>query len=247
MSKPLKALIISLLVIVVVLVGIGTYISMNISTLVRDAVETQGSRTTGTPVRLGSAHFVFLTGRVGLSNLVIDNPDGFKTPHAFRMKSLVMAVDLPTVFDEVIVINEFGIDGAQITAEQVGTSLKTNLQVIADHAKAANPPDPSKNRSNADKPPRLIVKRLALTANRVDLVSEQWGDRQVSIPDIVLKDLGKKEGGLTPDQLSQQVLQAMTREINRAVRHELEAIAKEKARDTITGKIKEKLGSWFSE
>lgn len=233
-----------LLAFLLLVIGASIYISINIGSIARHAIETQGSKTTGTTVRLGGAHFVFLTGRIGLSNLEIANPAGFKTPKAFQMQSLVLQVSLPTLLDDVVVIRELSIDGARITVEQVGASLKTNLQVIADHAKSASGPASAK--SGGGKPVKLIVEQLAFTGNEVELVSERWGEQQLTIPDMTFRNLGKKEGGLTPDQLSQRIMVLVTREANSAVRHELEVIARQKVRTGVTDKLKEKMGSWLS-
>lgn len=244
MRKFVKVLGGILLTFLLLVAGVSIYVSINIGSIARNAIETQGSKTTGTTVKLGGAHFIFLTGRIGLSDLVIGNPAGFKTPEAFRMKSLVLHVSLPTLLDEVVVIREFSIDGARITAEQAGTSLKTNLQVIADHARSARGPAPAKSRDT--KPVKLVIEQMTLSDNQVELVSDQWGKRQLAIPDMTFRNLGRSEGGLTPEQLSQRIMVLVTREANRAVRQELQVIATEKVKEGVSSKLREKMGSWLS-
>jgi hypothetical protein len=226
----------------VLLLGViasGFYLSRNLPVIVKKAVETYAPKTTGTAVKLNRVRFNFMTGSVTLKNFVVKNPKGYKSDHAFQFDGLVFRLDLSTVFNKIIVIREFSIDGASIIAEQRGLNARTNLQEIADYAQRAKPA-PAK--SNKNKGPRLIVSRLVFSDNTVDLVSESLGARKIKLPDIVLKDIGKKEGGLTPDQLTQRVTQLVTAQVSNAVKDELKRMAVEKGKESMIDKMNSWLG-----
>lgn len=217
----------------------GFYLSRNLPAIVKKSVETYAPKTTGTTVKLERVRFNFMTGSVTLKNFVVKNPKGYKSDHAFQFDGLVFRLDLSTLFKKVIVIREFSIDGASIIAEQRGFNTRTNLQQIADYAQRANPASASKSKKG--KQQKLIVSKLVFSNNTVDLISESLGEQKIKLPDIVLKDIGKQEGGLTPDQMTQRITQLVTAQVNKAVVDELKNMAVEKGKDSVMGKVK----SWF--
>jgi len=246
MSKVAKIILGVCAVLLLIVIAAGIYLSRNLPHLVKEAVETTAPKTTGTPVTLGGVHFNFMTGTVTLSNFVVGNPPGFSTDHAFRFDKLKFQIDLATVFKKVIVIREFRIDDSNIIAEQKGSITNTNLRAIADHASHAMPPPESepKNTKAAAKPkasPKLILKKLVFSNNTVDVVSEVIGPHKIKLPDIVLKDIGRAEGGLTPDQMTQRITQLVTQQVSDAVKEELKKVAREKGKEAVVDKIK----SWF--
>lgn len=246
MSKILKVLAATLFVIFLLLVGSGIYLSRNFPVIIKNVVEKEAPRITGTDITLGDIQIIYGTGRIVVKDLVIKNPTGFTSPHAFWLHKLVFQLSIPSVFQDVVVINELSIEDANIIAEQAGDSLRTNLQVIADHAKSTTGSNKKPPISSSDSPSKkIIIKEFRFIGNSIDLVSQQWGDRTIPIPDLVFNDIGEKEGGLTPDQLSQRIIRLVTHQASEAAKDELKRIAKEQARDTINGKIKEKLSELF--
>jgi len=253
MNKGIKIFLGVMLALFVLVAAAGLYLSRNLPHLVKQAVETYAPKTTGTPVKLGGVRVNFMTGTVTLKNFVVGNPKGYTSDHAFQFDGLQFSLDLSTIFHKLIVIREFSIEGANIIAEQHGSITHTNLQEIADHAQsitgAAETPvgtnvkdnNVKDNNAKGKAVRKLIVSKLAFTNNTVDMVSEALGSRKIKLPDIVLKDIGKSEGGLTPEQMTQRITQLVTAQVSDAVREELKKIAVEKGKDTVLDKVK----SWF--
>ena len=235
MTKTTKIILGVAAVLLLAVISAGLYLSRNLPSIVKNAVETYAPQTTGTPVKLERVRFNFMTGSVTLKNFVVKNPQGYRSDHAFQFNGLVFRLDLSTVFKKVIVIREFSIDGANIIAEQRGLNLNTNLQQIAAHAQKANPPHADKSEPGMQR--RLIVSQLVFANNTVDLVSEPLGSRKIRLPDIVLKNIGEKEGGLTPDQMTQRITQLVTAQVSNAVKAELKKLAIEKGKESAVEKI----------
>lgn len=240
MNKIFKVLASVLFVLLLLLVGSGAYLSRNLPAVIKGLVEQELPQITGTEVTLGGVQIIYGTGRVVINDLVIKNPVGFKGPYAFWLHKMAFQIHIPSVFQDVVVIDEFSIEKTTIIAEQAGTSLRTNLQVITDHAiKGAGP---SKQEAATDTAVRkLILKEFRFTGNSIDLVSPQWGDQTIAIPDLIFNDIGLKEGGLTQNQLSQRMIKLVTQQANQAVKEELKQLAK----SSITGKIKDKLSRFL--
>lgn len=238
MTKTSKIILAALALLLLAIGAAGFYLSRNLPTIVKNAVETYAPQTTGTAVKLERVRFNFMTGSVTLKNFVVKNPRGYRSDHAFQFDGLVFRLDLSTVFKKVIVIREFSIDGANIIAEQRGLNTNTNLQQIAAYAQKANPPT---QKSDPGVQQKLIVRQLVFANNTVDLVSEALGARKIKLPDIVLKDIGEQEGGLTPDQMTQRITQLVTAQVSNAVKAELKKLAVEKGKETVMDKVQ----SWF--
>lgn len=240
MSKILKVILGVVGVTLLLLVGAGVYLSRNLPQIIKDVVESQAPQITGTDVTLAGVQIIYGTGRVIVQDLVIKNPVGFRSSHAFWLNKLVIQINIPSVFEDVLVIDELAIEKANIIAEQTGSSLETNLQVIANSSK--NTGDRSKKASTSETPAKkIIIREFRFTGNSIDLISQQWGNRTIPVPDLILKDIGAKEGGLTPDQLSQRIIKMVTRQANQAAKNELKRLAK----DTLGGKIKDTLSSFL--
>ncbi len=254
MGKVLKLLLVLIFLIALALGGAAFYLSKNINQIVIDTVETYGPQATGTAVSLAGVDVQLLNGRVGLNELVVANPPGYTTAHAIRLDNLVFHVDLNSVLGDVVTIEEFTITGANIIAEQTGTSTNTNLQAIANNAKRgqgkSSAPAPQQEESAApQREIKLVVNQLNFVGNSVDLVSEQLGDRTITIPDLQLADLGKAEGGLTPEQLGQQVMAIISQQASDAVQKEIEVALKQelekKAKEKVSSKLSEKFKGLF--
>jgi len=240
MGKTFKILLGAFVVVLLLLVGSGVYLSRHLPGIIKNVVENEAPQVTGTEVTLGGVQIIYGTGRVVVKDLVIKNPSGFTSPHAFWLHKLVLQISIPSVLGDVIIIDELFIQNVNIIAEQTGNSLRTNLQVIADHAKKSKR-NSMESSSSDPSPKKVIIKHFRFAGNSIHLVSERWGDRTIPIPDLILSDIGEKEGGLTPDQLNQYIIKRVTLQANEAVQGELKQLAK----STITGKIKEKLGGLF--
>src|SRR3954449_12620844 len=73
-------------VLVIIAAVVGTYIYLD--SIVKYAVETQGSKQMNLKTELDGASIGLLRGKVGLNDLKIANPPGFTAPHLFTMDGL---------------------------------------------------------------------------------------------------------------------------------------------------------------
>jgi len=215
MKKPLKIALIAgaalaaLVLIAVIVVG------SNLDRIVKKVVTSTGSEMLGTRVALGDVKLALTEGSGGLYQLTIANPAGFSDAHAFELDEVSLRLEIASVTTNEIVIERVVIDGARVLLEEKGGA--TNLKTLSDRLTQA-PADSGGTSGPATAPAdegeevRLVIKEFRFTNAKVRVVSEKLaGESSATLPDIVLKDIGKKGSGVTAAEATRQILAPLMR------------------------------------
>lgn len=80
------------------------YLSLN--RVIPSAVETYGPQVTKSEVRLDGVSISPLSGNAQLSDLVVGNPKGYKTPSAFNLGALRLSLNLGSLLSDTIAIRD---------------------------------------------------------------------------------------------------------------------------------------------
>jgi uncharacterized protein involved in outer membrane biogenesis len=195
------------LVILIVLI----YLSLGI--IVKNAVETVVPKITGTPVKMGSFRFSVFTGNLKVENLVIGNPKGFSTEHAFMLGSLAVDINMNTILSKKIVIKEIKIDKTQIVYEQgLSTSnlgeIRSNIDKFVKKDKKEEKVEAQQKTGGGKK---IQIDNFYFSGASVSLsaVLLQGQKANMPIPDIHLKDIGKEEKGASIGEVADEVFTAI--------------------------------------
>ena len=205
-----KFILIALAAIVAVFIGVTVYVGSNIDGIVKTGVETYGPRFTGTQVRLGGVSSSLIGGEVTVKEFFLGNPPGFKTDHAFKVGSIKVAIDTGSLTSDVIHIKEVVIDAPDIIYEMAGGT--SNLQAIQNNvAKAAGSGGDTKESSGGPSK-KVVIDNLYLRNAKAALSAGMLGGKVIPLPlpDLHLKDIGKKSNGATMSEASKQVLDSIT-------------------------------------
>ncbi|HKK22229.1 MAG TPA: hypothetical protein VJ947_00975 [Pseudohaliea sp.] len=237
--KALKtALIIIAVLLVVVMLGVA-WLLKNLDGFVLDTIEDTGSRLTGTAVTLDGVELDLAAGSATLTGLIVANPPGYSTGHAFALDTVRVDLDPASVTGSVIRLDDVTIAGARLNAEQKGTA--TNLSTILRNVRAASgeeaPPADPEDPTDV----RLALARFAFTDTKATLVTEQYGDAALRIPDVVRTGIGDPAIGLAPGELASRLLEAVLAEAQAAVGKALADKATDAAKDAAKEKLKDKL------
>lgn len=230
-----------LLIILGVLLIIGAIafavILFKLGTIVKTAVNKVGPTITQTTFVLNSADISPFSGKGTLKGLTIGNPKGWTTEHAFFLKEISIDLVPKSVTADHIVINSILIDNPEIICEISG--LNTNLQ---DLQKNLQPSDGSQPAAAEQKPeakpgeePKIEIKSFRM--QNVTIKTAVGGKvYSVTIPDLVMNDLGTKEGGLTPKELSFAVMKEIATQASQAaLKSAAKGDLKEKAVEGLRG------------
>jgi uncharacterized protein involved in outer membrane biogenesis len=223
-----KLLLIGGVLIVVVIAGLGGvayYIWSNLDSLIKTAIEEVGTRATQTQVKLDGVKVSPTSGSGKLSGLTIANPKDFKTPSAFKLGEISLALDTNTVMSNTIVVKEVVIAAPQVTYE-LSNSGGSNIQAIQRNIDSfvkqyggtgASTQPAAKSDPASEK--KLVIENLYVRGGKVEVSASALGGKTVpaNLPDIHLKDLGKSKGGATPAEIADQIIDAIGNNATKAV------------------------------
>lgn len=234
-------IIIGLVVAALIAVAVSlTMVVRNLDDIIRQVIEETGTEVTGTRVALDSAVLTLADGRGELHGLSIANPPGYTTDSAFQMSQVALQVDPGSLTGDVIVIQEVLVDGAVLVAEQkgLGTNLKDLLENIEQSSGGEKPPPESEPVADV----RLMVEKFSFINSSARLVTEQFGERELPLTDIVMKNIGDKKTGMSPEQLASAMSRELMKRAERAATDYLADLAKDAAQKELEKQLENKLG-----
>lgn len=195
------------------LVVVFVFLISNLDSIIEVAVEEEGSAVTQVQVTLGEADISPASGKGALRNLVVANPKGYKTPTAFSLGEVAVDIDIGTLANDVVVINAITVTKPQITYE-IGGKAGTNLDAIRRNVANYLGPATKDGKTPAGKAekggdgPKFIIRNLYVRDGSVSVSAVGLGGKKLTagLPDIHLKDIGKKSGGASPGEVIEQLL-----------------------------------------
>ena len=208
-----KALLAIVLVLVAAIGGGPWWLHGNLDGLVKSAIEEHGSKMTQAKVRVGAVELKTTDGRGAIRDLVVGNPAGFRTPHALKAGEIAVEIDLATLTKDVVHVKRIAITAPDVIYEK-GDAM-TNFDALQKHI--ADYLGPQKK--DAEPGRKLIVDELSIRNARAQASAAFMQGKTVSVPlpDIVLRDIGKAKGGVTPGELGQAVTDALKQRLSAAV------------------------------
>jgi len=192
--------------VLVAAIGAGVWLYLSLDWVVKRAIEAYVPDIIGAEVTVESVKLAPASGAGVISGIVIGNPRGFKTPAAATASTVDVAIDPGTVTKDVILVRRIAVASPAITYEagRNGSNfdaLKRNVE------KRIGKGDPK-----ASGKTRLIVERLTIRGATVSYVPEipvRGATISYALPDVHLADIGKRQGGVTPDELSKIVVDTL--------------------------------------
>jgi hypothetical protein len=198
---------------VVLLIVIVVAIGLNLGPIIKVGMEQIGPKVAQVSVKVDEVDVAILTGSATVKGLIVGNPQGFSTPQAISVGNIAVKLDPLSVTSSKIVVLSIHVESPEITFE--GGLSNNNLTKIADNVNAA-----AKNIAPAqsNKPaPKIEVDDFLITGAKVHLYFTGLGNKDISLPDIHLTDLGRDSNGLTPAELTSAVMGAVSRDTLTAV------------------------------
>jgi hypothetical protein len=205
--------------------------------LIEDGVEEHGPGLTGTDVALGSASVSIFSGEGELRSLSIDNPKGFSDDKAFDLGRIRIAVEPKSLASGVVHIRQIVVDGPKLLAE-FDASGRNNLSAILDHVRAAAGGGGKSSGDSGGGGKKMIVDEFRFENAEARALAPAFDlDKTVKIPPVVLKDLGKRQGGLAVADIANQVMRPIVDSTVKAASREYLRAQGAKAKTRLLDKI----------
>jgi len=206
-GQTMKKIMIGVLALGVVVVGGLFFVWSNLDGIVKDAIQTYGSQATKTQVSVAAVKLELESGKASIRGLNVGNPSGFTDPNIFELGEISVNVDVATINQNPIVIDEILIKAPVVVYEinKAGTSnvdmLKKNLGLAGKESSSSSSED---DKDDADGI-KMIIRKLVVEGTTAKVRIAALGDveKTVTLPKILMTDVGKKSGGATAAEVAQ--------------------------------------------
>ncbi len=132
----MKALKIIGVIIVILIIAVFAII-LNLGKIVKTGINKVVPQVTKCEAHVDDVNFNVFGGKFEIKNLVIKNPEGYKTDQAFSLGHIFVNVKMGSLMSDVIEIDQVLIDAPEITYE-VGLG-NSNLNTILENVNSALP------------------------------------------------------------------------------------------------------------
>ena len=203
-------------IVVIIIVGI-IMVASNLGPMIKTAVNAYGPDITQTEVRLGDVGISIFSAKAEIKDFFLGNPQGFNSPHAVKVGSIHVDVDEKSLTGDTIIIDHVEVISPDISYEKSGRSdnFKTilnnvNKTIGADKKTAGK--EPQQNKAGK----KMIIRNFVVKDGKVNLNMAMLAGQTItaSLPDIHLKDIGKRKGGASPAEAVDEVFKALYAQIN---------------------------------
>ena len=197
------------------------FVYASLDSVVQTALETHGSRLTGTRVRVDDVDISPQKGEGTLRGLRIENPAGFSRGDAIRFGEVRLRIDVTTLVKDPLVIEEVRIDAPHVSYE-LKPPGRSNIDVIRESLER-HAPKQAEAGSPETAPRPQAVRRLAVRSFTFENGSVAGDARalggkrfEAELPALRLSDLGGSEGA-PGDEVGKTVLVAFTRGVAKSM------------------------------
>ena len=218
MKTGSKVLVGSVLIIVIALAAALYYVWSSLDSLVKTAIEEYGSQVTQTTVQVKQVKLqhTLAQGKGSIAGISVANPKGFSTPYAFTLGQIQTKIDIKTITQSPVVIDEIVVAAPQMFFE-INNEAKANFNVLKDNINRAKPASKQTETKTPETEIKIIIRRLLIQDGKVEATVIPL-DKQLStrLSRIELHNLGGK-GGSTPAEIAKQVLDVVVDRTRAAV------------------------------
>lgn len=234
MASTAKKISITVVLLLLVVAGGLFYLGSNLNGIVAGVIETQGSKVVGTSVRVSGVDIRLTEAAAGLSGLRIANPPEF-SGNAMELGNFSVKLDASSLTKETIVVNNVTVDGARINVVQAASG--NNLQTLLANMQSESAGEASSSDASSKK---IIIDEFTLSGASASVSIPQLDQtREVALPLIVVKNIGRSTNGATAAQVARQILKpVIDKAIASATAGAIKEAAGEKINNAVGGLLK---------
>jgi hypothetical protein len=198
-------------VLLLLVVGGGVFVWVNLNKIVEHTVETQATAQLNLKTELDGAALSLFGGQITLNDLQIASPQGFAAPQMFRLQNANVAVKLNELRGDPVRVQSIRLDKPRLVVERTGNAFNFKKAMELMPQQPQTPPDQSE-------PLRLIINDLTITDPVVVVRPGQINipgitlpeEITIPIPTITLKNIGTDENAQNGAAVKDVVMQVIT-------------------------------------
>ena len=218
----MKKILLVTLLLILVLGGATYWFFDNLDDFIKNYMVENGSKMTKTEVEVDSVKTDFQKGEISINRLGIENPNGFSNSEAFEVEKVMISINKESLTQDIIEIPLVLINNPEIIYEYNGkktnfNALKENIQSyqnngsnISQEKKSTKTTENKEIKDTNDKktPKTFFIKELKIVdlqiKARVSSLKKDFLNKK--IPLIVIKDIGSKSQGASPEFILERVI-----------------------------------------
>jgi uncharacterized protein involved in outer membrane biogenesis len=216
------------------------YLFSNLNSLVAGAIEKHGSDVTDTSVGVSGVDISLREGRGSIKGLTVASPDGFEASKAFSLEDVTVDIDLKSVREDPVVIDEIRIRAPVVNAEFTKTG-ESNIDELRKRVQAYTAGESGSADDESDgKSKNVRIKRFVFEQGRVEVDASALGveKRTITLPEIRLTDVGGASVA-APDKIAKVILtKVINKVLSEIANSEVDRLIKDQLGDSVTDKAK---------
>ena len=215
----MKKLLLGIAVVVLLVIAGGAWwLYTSLDSVVASAIRKYGSQITGVSVKVSSVKIVPADGTASLRGLVVGNPKDFKTEHALLLGEISMKLDIGSLTKDVVLVKEISIIKPDVSYEYASggsnlDAIKHNVdRYVAENLGGKNE---SKDKGSGKK---FIIENFYVKDGKANVSADILKSKttSVTLPDLHLRDIGKKSNGATAGEVTKEVMSALTQSVTKS-------------------------------
>lgn len=199
--------------------------------VVKRGLERVGPEITGTAVSVERVNLSLVLGRGRVQGLVVSNPQGYHTAHAYYVPNARLTFDPTSVIQGKIIIDRLVLENPEITYE-INLS-GSNLDTIKKHARAFSRKhrtgrDGTHHRQSENDLKYVQINHFIVKNPKLNVSASIFRGRSMTfdMDEIHLRDIGKDSRGATMDGATSQILASTLRAVQTVVSKTGEVLTK---------------------
>ena len=176
----------TLISVVFLLLLAGGGLFFYLDSIVKSGIEVVGSNVLGTAVTADSVSLSPLSGQGSISGLRVENPEGFESQYAFELDSVLVSIDVNSVFTDAAEIESIVIMQPVITYETMIAS--DNIRTLLDNLGEGDAPS-SDPETEDDSAQQIIIREFQVVGSQLNFVSALVS-APITLADIEIRDIG---------------------------------------------------------
>ena len=199
----------TLISVVFLLLLAGGGLFFYLDSIVKSGIEVVGSNLLGTAVTVDSVSLSPLSGQGSISGLRVENPEGFESQYAFELDSVLVSIDVNSVFTDAAEIESIVIMQPVITYETKIAS--DNIRTLLDNLDEGDAPS-SDPETEDDSAQQIVIREFRMVGSQLNFVSALVS-APITLADIEIRDIGAEGGSASAANAVRVVLQELVASI----------------------------------